>query len=269
MKRKIIAVGNQKGGVGKTTTALNLGAALSKQGYNVLLIDFDQQGNLSNYLGYHPKNDKDITIYDLLKEMVSNSEVQSLKQAIHNNSDENIDYIPADISLSNAEMLLFTAMSREQVLKGILENKLLDKYDYVIIDCLPGIGILFINAIASADGLIIPVQSHKFGLDGLIEIFNVFNKVKKFLNSKLEMYGILATMTDNTVISREIVATLKNNFNNKVFNTSISRRVEAPESTYSEKSLINTKNSVIGAEYIEVTNELLQRIKGLEVNHNE
>lgn len=260
MKRKVIAIGNQKGGVGKTTTALNLGAALSRKGKKVLLIDFDQQGNLSNYLGYRPNNENDITIFELLSEMVNQSEVFSLQTAINHNEKENVDYIAADISLSNAEMLLFGAMSREHMLKNILDSKPTQGYEYIIIDCSPNIGILFINALVAADGLIIPVQSQKFSLAGLQQIFNVFNKVKKFINPKLELYGILPTLVDNTVISRNIVNTLKENFNDIVFNTSISRRVEAPESTCTETSLVNKKNSTIGAEYIAVTDELLQRI---------
>lgn len=170
MTRKIIAIANQKGGVGKTTTVVNIAAGLAEQGKKVLCIDLDPQGNLSDYLGYDFTGSK--TMVDVLKGQAKISE------CIVTAKSESIDYIPADISLATADMFLAQTMCREQILrKALLSDEKTAEYDYILIDCLPSLGILVTNALAAADGVIIPVQVQKFALNGIVQFEDIFNLV--------------------------------------------------------------------------------------------
>lgn len=254
-KPKIISIANQKGGVGKTTTALNIAAGLVKVNKKVLLIDLDPQGNLSQYLGFEP--DGKNTIGELMNNAVNDVDL-NVPECIRT-STENIDYIPSAISLSSADFFLITAMNREQVLKMVLNDENLKHYDYIIIDCLPSLGILMINALAASNSVLIPVQAQKFALDGLDLLLNIYEKVKSNINKSLQIEGILITMADNTNMAKAVEETLNERFKDKVFSSKISRSVEATNSTYEQKSLISTKKSKLGQEYMSVTEELLNR----------
>lgn len=252
MTRKIIAIANQKGGVGKTTTVVNIAAGLAEQGKKVLCIDLDPQGNLSDYLGYDFTGSK--TMVDVLKGQAKISE------CIVTAKSESIDYIPADISLATADMFLAQTMCREQILrKALLSDEKTAEYDYILIDCLPSLGILVTNALAAADGVIIPVQVQKFALNGIVQFEDIFNLVKDNINPSLEICGILETMTDNTQMGQAVDVALKERYGDLVFSTSISKRIEAANSTAEQKSLISKKNSVVGGQYRQLVTEILSK----------
>lgn len=255
-KTKILSVANQKGGVGKTTTALNIAAGLVKVNKKVLLLDLDPQGNLSDYLGYEP--DGKPTIAELMIGVVSGNRIEVLKCI--RKGKEGIDYIPSNIALSSADFFLITAMNREQVLKKVLDDKVAEAYDYIIIDCLPSLGILLINALAASDSVIIPVQAQKFALDGLDLLLNIYKMVKKNINPNLNINGVLVTMADHTNMSKAVIDALIDRFGDKVYKTRISRSVEATNSTYTQRSLVTIRNSKLGREYEAVTTEVMERI---------
>lgn len=236
-KPTIIAVANQKGGVGKTVTVVNLAAALAELGNKVLCIDIDPQGNLSDYLGYDFDNNSH-TVADVMKGTCH------LSNCIVFNEAENIYYVPADITLATADLFLAQTMCREQVLRhAIVTDEEIDKFDYILIDCLPSLGILLTNALAVADGVIIPVQMQKFALNGIVQFEDIFNLVKENINPKLRIFGILETMTERTAMSKEIDKVLNNRYNDLVFGTKISRRIEAANSTAERISLVSKKSS--------------------------
>lgn len=254
---KIIAIANQKGGVGKTTTAVNIAAGLVKKGKKSLGIDLDPQANMSEYLGYN--NEALYNISDLMVAAANNnlSSNQIENSIIHNG--EGIDYIPSDIKLASADLFLSNVMCREQVLKRILKREEFSQYEYIIIDCLPSLGILLTNALAAADSIIIPVQTQKFALDGLVQLEQVYDMVKYNVNPDIEIDGVILTMVDNTNMSKAVELALENKYGEKLFVTRIHRRVEATNSTYDQKSLVSIQNSVLGAEYISLTQEILER----------
>ena len=253
---KIIAIANQKGGVGKTTTVVNIAAGLAELGKKVLCIDLDPQatlapqGNLSDYLGYDFTGKR--TIVDMLKETAK------LSECILTAKNEPIDYVPADISIATADMFLAQTMCREQILdKAISGDSISEDYDYLLIDCLPSLGILVTNALAAADGVIIPVQVQKFALNGIVQFEDIFNLVRKNINSQLKICGILETMTDNTQMGQAVDKALKERYGSLVFSTSISKRIEAANSTAEQCSLISRKNSVVGGQYRQLVSEIL------------
>lgn len=251
-KATIIAIANQKGGVGKTTTVVNIAAGLAEHGKKVLCIDLDPQGNLSDYLGYDFSGSH--TIVDVLKGQAS------LSECIIKAKNEPIDFVPADITLATADMFLAQTMCREQILrKAFMAEPKMDEYDYVLIDCLPSLGILVTNALAAADGVIIPVQVQKFALNGIVQFEDIFNLVKDNINPNLKMHGILETMTDNTQMAAAVDAALKQRYGELVYDTSISKRIEAANSTAEQRSLIAKKNSAVGAQYRQLVNEILVR----------
>lgn len=253
--KKIISICNQKGGVGKTTTCLNVAVGLAQEGKKVLCVDFDPQANLSDYLGHVP--DEHPTITELMLAVVQNQPLD-FEGAIRT-SDEGVDYIPANIRLSGADMFLAQAMFREQVLKRVLSAPALGSYDYIFVDCLPSLGVLLTNALIASDSLIIPVQAQKFALGGIEDLLSVFCMVQQQANPTLTIDGILVTMMDNTNMAKSVEAELRRRFGELVYTAAISRSVEATNSTYAQHSLVSTKNTKLGAEYRAVTTEVLRR----------
>ena len=218
---KIISVANQKGGVGKTTTTVNLGTILAKRGKNVLLIDADPQGNATSGLGV--TKDVELSVYDVL---IGETEVEeTLQETII----KNLRICPSNISLAGAEVQLVPMMSREQRLKTKLD-KVKDKYDYILIDCPPSLGLITLNAFTASDSVLIPIQCEYFALEGLGQLLNTVNLVKKHLNKNLDIEGALLTMYDaRTSLSNQVVKEVKKYFENKVYKTVIPRNVRLSE----------------------------------------
>jgi chromosome partitioning protein len=222
---KVLAMCNQKGGVGKTTSTINLGAALTEYGRKVLLVDFDPQGALSVGLGVAP-HQLDCTIYNLIMERGT-----SMSEVIMKTSLDGMDLLPSNIDLSAAEIQLVTEVGREQTLARTLQPTV-DAYDFILIDCQPSLGLLTVNALACSDGVIIPLQCEFFSLRGVALLIDTIEKVRERLNPKLEITGILATMYDpRTLHTREVMARVVEAFGDVVFDTVINRTVRFPETT--------------------------------------
>lgn len=255
MKKRILTIANQKGGVGKTTTAFNLGAALSvKQGLKVLLIDLDPQANLSEYLSY-TEDDKP-TMTQLIAEVARRTVISPEKvlNAIRYNENNKLYYIPSDINLASAETIMTTAISRETILKRILSDEVVKDFDYVIIDCLPSLGVLLLNALTAATKIIIPVQTQKFSLDGLETLTALCRQVKTTINPDLKILGILPTMVDNTNVSKNALRSLSEQYHN-LFKTIIHKSVEAAKSAENGTALCRLKNR-LGEEYASLAQEV-------------
>jgi chromosome partitioning protein len=221
---RIIALCNQKGGVGKTTTAISLGAALAGYGRNVLAIDFDPQGALSAGLGV-PIHDVP-NIYDLML-----GTIKDPNEAIQHTSTPGLDVIPANIDLSAAEVHLVNEVAREQILAGVL-RKVSDKYDIILIDCQPSLGLLTVNALTASHGVLIPLECEFFALRGVALLVETIDKVKDRLNPSLQLDGILATMFDSrTLHSREVLERVVETFGDRVFETVIGRTVKFPDAS--------------------------------------
>lgn len=254
--KRIIAVANQKGGVGKTTTVVNLAANLIRSGYKVLCIDLDGQGNLSDYLGYTGDEGTPV-ITDLIKaEMAKSVTEEILVTSILTSTADGIDYIPSDISLSMADMFMASAIGREMILHRLLDHSVFDNYDYILIDCLPSLGVLVVNALVAATGVLIPVQTQKFALNGIIQFEEIIAMAKE-LNPTLTVYGVIETMCDNTNMTKGVDEALKGRYGELVFENRISKSVMASNSTAEQKAL--TESSKLGTQYAELTKELISR----------
>ena len=218
---KVISIANQKGGVGKTTTTINLGTCLAKKGKKVLLIDADPQGNATSGLG--AEKEVEFSTYDIL---VGDTE---LKQAIEQTGVKNLFVCPSNINLAGAEVELVSMMSREQRLKEKLDE-VKDVFDYVLIDCPPSLGLITLNSFTASDSVLIPVQCEYYALEGLGQLLNTVNLVKKHLNKNLQIEGALLTMYDiRTNLSNQVVKEVKKYFDNKVYKTVIPRNVRLSE----------------------------------------
>ena len=219
---RIIAIANQKGGVGKTTTAINLSACLAEKGQKVLAIDMDPQGNMSSGLGLD-KNSVEKTIYDLI---IGESEVEEVLQK---NSLENLDILPANVDLSAAEIELIGIDEKEYIVKKAIE-KIKDAYDYVIIDCPPSLSMLTINAMTTADSVLVPIQCEYYALEGLSQLIHTVELVKERLNPVLEIEGVVFTMYDaRTNLSLQVVENVKDNLQQNIYKTIIPRNIRLAE----------------------------------------
>lgn len=190
---KVIAVTNQKGGVGKTTTTVNLGIGLAKEGKKVLLIDANPQGSLTASLGYVEPDDIGITLVTIMLAVINEEEIQPDDGILHH--EENVDLLPANIELSALEVTLGNVMSREMIMKDYIEM-MRERYDYILIDCMPSLGMMTINALVASDAVLIPVQAAYLPVKGLQQLIKTISMVKKRLNRKLQIMGILLTMVD-------------------------------------------------------------------------
>ncbi|MCQ2010697.1 MAG: AAA family ATPase [Sporolactobacillus sp.] len=248
---KTLAIANQKGGVGKTTTAVNLSACMATLGCKVLMIDIDPQGNATSGSGVD-KGDVDECIYDVLVDEVEISKV------IHSSAIENLDVVPSAIQLAGAEIELVSTISREIRLKHAIE-KVKDSYDYIVIDCPPSLGLLTINALTAADAVIIPVQCEYYALEGLSQLLNTVRLVQKHLNHHLAIEGVLLTMLDaRTNLGLQVIQEVKKYFQDRVFKTIIPRNVRLSEAPSHGQPIIMYDSRSKGAEvYLDFAKEVI------------
>jgi chromosome partitioning protein len=251
---RIIALCNQKGGVGKTTTVINLGAALTDLGRRVLLVDFDPQGALSVGLGVNPM-ELDRTVYNLIMERDVTVDDVLLKTGV-----AGMDLLPSNIDLSAAEVQLVSEVAREQSLQRALAPLVAD-YDLILVDCQPSLGLLTVNALTAAHGVIIPLECEYFSLRGVALLTETIDKVEQRLNPELELEGILATMYDaRTIHGREVLTRVVEAFGDKVFHTVINRTVRFPETTVAGEPITSYSPGSSGAyAYRELAKEVLAR----------
>ena len=251
---RIIAIANQKGGVGKTTTTINLGAALAELGRKVLIVDFDPQGAASAGLGINA-HELDSTIYDLL--VASRPDIRTV---IHETTVEGLDIVPANIDLSAAEVQLVNEVAREQALKRVL-RPVLDEYDVILVDCQPSLGLLTINALTASHGVIIPLETEFFALRGVALLVETVERVKDRLNATLEIDGILATMVDSrTLHSREVLERLEQAFGEQLFDTRIRRTIKFPDASVANEPITSYAPSHPGADaYRRLAREVIAR----------
>ena len=256
---KVIALTNQKGGVGKTTTAVNLGVSLAQQGKKVLLIDADAQANLTMSLGYGRPDDLSDTLSSIMQDVIDDNPVNVQKAILHHN--EGVDLLPSNIELSGLEVRLINAISRECVLKTCI-NKIKKNYDTFLIDCMPSLGMLTINALAAADSVVIPTQPHYLSAKGLELLLRSVSKVKRQINPYLRIDGILMTMVmPRTNISKEITATVKSAYGQriKVFDAQIPHSIRAVEATAEGKSIFAyDKSGKVAAAYEQFGKEVAE-----------
>nr|WP_240938191.1 ParA family protein [Nocardioides sp. JQ2195] len=253
---RVISMCNQKGGVGKTTTTINLGASLAEYGRKVLLVDFDPQGSLSVGLGLNP-HEMDLSIYNLLMERDVNYEDVVVPTGV-----PGMDLLPSNIDLSAAEVQLVHEVAREQTLQRILAPAL-DHYDVILIDCQPSLGLLTVNALTASDGVIVPLECEYFALRGVALLKTTIDKVQERLNPKLEIDGVLGTMFDGrTLHSREVMERLVHAWGDKVFHTVIRRTIKFSDSTVAGEPITTYASSSAGADsYRQLAKEVLARVE--------
>lgn len=264
---KVIALCNQKGGVGKTTSAENLGVGLAMQGKKVLLIDNDAQASLTLSLGYGKPDDLDYTISDILMDVINDEQLDLQKGILH--QPEGVDLLPANITLSAMDMRLINTMSRETVLRSYITEQR-KNYDHILIDCMPSLGLLTINALSTADSVVIPTQPQFLSAKGLELLLRTISKVKRQVNPALRIDGIVLTMVDSrTTFTKEIGELIRSQYgpNIRVFQSEIPRSVRAAEATAEGKSIFAyAKSSKVAEAYRNLTQEVLSIEKQREKN---
>lgn len=259
---KIIAIANQKGGVGKTTTAVNLGGSFGVLEYKTLIVDADPQANATSGVGFDPKQTKNI--YDCLINEVHPSEV------ILNTENPNLDILPSHIDLVGAELEMINMPNREYLLRAVLD-KVQDDYDFILIDCSPSLGLITVNALTAADSVIVPVQSEYYSLEGLGKLLNTIKIVQGRLNTELDIEGLLITMYDTRLrLANHVVEELKTHFQELVFDTVIHRNTNLAEAPSHGATIIMHDASSKGAiNYLNLAREILQKNEATKLNSDD
>lgn len=260
---KVIAIANQKGGVGKTTTAINLAASLAVLEFKTLLIDADPQANATSGVGFDPKAIK-TSIYECIVDDVEPANI------ILNTTTPNLDLLPAHIDLVGAEIEMINLPNREKMMRKVVD-KIKNNYDFVLIDCSPSLGLITVNALTAADSVIVPVQCEYFALEGLGKLLNTIKIVQSRLNTELEIEGILLTMYDNRLrLSNQVVDEVKNHFQDLVFDSIIHRNTKLGEApSFGETIIMHDAESRGALNYLNLARELLQKNESTRLNLSE
>lgn len=256
---KIIAICNQKGGVGKTTTTVNLGIGLAKEGKRVLVIDADPQGDLTTCLGWKNGDELQTTLTDLMNKTLTERPIGKGEGILHH--EEGVDLLPSNLELSAMEMNLVNAMSRELTLKNCLKEIKKD-YEYILIDCMPSLGMITVNALAAADSVMIPVQAQYLPAKGMMQLVQTIGKVQRTLNPDLRIDGIVLTLVDGrTNLAKQTLHILRNQYGNrmKIYSSQIPVAVKAAETSFQGKSIYAyDKNSSVAKAYENLTKEVIR-----------
>lgn len=264
---KVIAVTNQKGGVGKTTTTENVAIGLARNGCNVLIVDFDPQGDLTCCLGWKNNDSLEHSVSSMLDDYINDNDINYGSLILHH--EEHVDLIPANIELADFEMRLVSVINREQTLSNCIEP-LRNQYDYIFIDCPPSLGMLTVNALSAADEVLIPVQTQYLPAKGMTKLLQTVGKVQRKINSNLKITGIVMTLADlNTNLTKSTIETIRESFgkNIRVFDTIIPKATKASEASISGKSIYAyAKDSKVALAYENLTKELINNQK---VRHKE
>lgn len=266
-KCKVIAVTNQKGGVGKTTTTENVAIGLARNGCNALIVDFDPQGDLTSCLGWKNNDSLEHSVSSMLDDYINDNDINYESLILHH--EEHVDLIPANIELADFEMRLVSVINREQTLSNCIEP-LRNQYDYIFIDSPPSLGMLTVNALSAADEVLIPVQTQYLPAKGMTKLLQTVGKVQRKINSNLKITGIVMTLADlNTNLTKSTIETIRESFgkNIRVFDTIIPKATKASEASISGKSIYAyAKDSKVALAYSNLTKELINNQK---VKHKE